>query len=90
MKVKPSFRPERDTSKMIGSARDEYCNQARTVLSLEVLTNEINREINKAAENILRRTSCDSEVAFERGRINALENLEKRLKSLAAEKKIIK
>jgi hypothetical protein len=58
---------------------------ARDLLDNPVLQAEIAKEINHAAESIVRRTSCDAEVAFFRGKISGLENLEKRLKTLKAE-----
>jgi hypothetical protein len=84
-KVRPHFRHEEDVSKLEGKARTEYCAEAKVALGLNTLKNELNMEINKASGEILRRTSCDSEIAFQRGRINAIENIEKRLKALAAE-----
>lgn len=82
-----AYRKELDTASLEAKARQSYCGMAALALENDTLKNEIARLINKSADKIIRKTTCDNEVAYERGIIHGLEALEERLKTLANERK---
>jgi hypothetical protein len=63
---------------LYGKERREYFEHTNLVTKSELVKNELNRIKNEAGMRLVRQTNVNSDIAFNRGIIHAVDTLEKR------------
>lgn len=76
--------PGVEFSKLPLKEQKEVSSRARDLRTDVVLVQEIDKLIKAAGDNIIRKTSNDVEIAWNRGAIHGLESLKNRLQYLAS------